>query len=130
MRAAAAVGVERFVLVSTDKAVDPSSVMGATKRLSEMAVASSDGHYVSVRFGNVLGSSGSLVPLLLRQLRQGHPLTITDPDMTRYFMLVEEAAALILVASVTLPTIWQRSTGRRHPSASSACDLARSAMRH
>lgn len=99
MRASLAADVERFVLISTDKAVEPSSVLGATKRLAEMAVASVDRPYVSVRFGNVLGSSGSVVPLLARQLRQGMPLTLTDPDMTRYFMAVEEAASLILVVA-------------------------------
>jgi FlaA1/EpsC-like NDP-sugar epimerase len=96
--------VERFVLVSTDKAVEPSSVMGATKRLAELAVAAvarqSGRRYVSVRFGNVLGSSGSVVPLFQRQLREGVPLTITDPEMTRYFMTIPEASRLILQASL------------------------------
>jgi len=96
--------VERFVLVSTDKAVEPSSVMGATKRLAEIAVAAaarqSGRPYVSVRFGNVLGSSGSVVPLFQRQLREGVPLTITDPEMTRYFMTIPEASRLILQASL------------------------------
>jgi len=96
--------VARFVLVSTDKAVEPTSVMGATKRLAEIAVAAaargSGRPYVSVRFGNVLGSSGSVVPLFQRQLREGVPLTITDAEMTRYFMTIPEASRLILQASL------------------------------
>lgn len=104
LRASLAGDVERFVLVSTDKAVEPSSVMGATKRLAELAVNAiardSGRRYVSVRFGNVLGSSGSVVPLFQRQLREGVPLTITDPEMTRYFMTIPEASRLILQASL------------------------------
>jgi FlaA1/EpsC-like NDP-sugar epimerase len=104
LRAALDGGVERFVLVSTDKAVEPTSVMGATKRLAEIAVAAaarqSERRYVSVRFGNVLGSSGSVVPLFQRQLREGVPLTITDAEMTRYFMTIPEASRLILQASL------------------------------
>jgi FlaA1/EpsC-like NDP-sugar epimerase len=102
LRAALDAGVERFVLVSTDKAVEPTSIMGASKRLAELAVdavARDSGRaYVSVRFGNVLGSSGSVVPLFQRQLREGVPLTITHPDMTRYFMTIPEASRLILEA--------------------------------
>lgn len=99
LRAAVAFDVERFVLISTDKAVEPTSVMGATKRLAEWAVASVDERpYVSVRFGNVLGSSGSVVPLFLRQIRENRPLTITDPEMTRYFLTPTEAASLVLYA--------------------------------
>ncbi len=104
LRASLDGGVERFVQVSTDKAVEPSSVMGATKRLAEIAVGAaarrSGRRYVSVRFGNVLGSSGSVVPLFQRQLREGVPLTITDPEMTRYFMTIPEASRLILQASL------------------------------
>jgi FlaA1/EpsC-like NDP-sugar epimerase len=104
LRASLDGGVERFVLVSTDKAVSPTSVMGETKRLAELAVASvarSSGlRYVTVRFGNVLGSSGSVVPLFQRQLREGVPLTITHPEMTRYFMTIPEASSLILEASL------------------------------
>jgi FlaA1/EpsC-like NDP-sugar epimerase len=104
LRASLEGGVERFVLVSTDKAVEPTSVMGATKRLAEIAVAAvarqSGRPYVAVRFGNVLGSSGSVVPLFQRQLREGVPLTITDPQMTRYFMTIPEASRLILQASL------------------------------
>jgi FlaA1/EpsC-like NDP-sugar epimerase len=104
LRGSLAAGVDRFVLVSTDKAVSPSSVMGATKRLAEIAVAEaarqSGRSYVTVRFGNVLGSSGSVVPLFQRQLREGVPLTITDEKMTRYFMTIPEASRLILEAAL------------------------------
>jgi FlaA1/EpsC-like NDP-sugar epimerase len=97
-------GVKRFVLISTDKAVEPVSVMGATKRLAEqltVAAAHRSGRaYAAVRFGNVLGSSGSVVPLLQRQLDDGLPLTITQPGATRYFMTIAEAVSLILEAAV------------------------------
>ncbi len=93
--AAVEAGVDRFVLVSTDKAVKPSSVMGASKRVAEMLVADTARRtgrpYVSVRFGNVLGSNGSVVPIFTDQLERGRPLTITHPDMTRYFMTIPEA---------------------------------------
>jgi FlaA1/EpsC-like NDP-sugar epimerase len=101
--AAAAAGVERFVFVSTDKAVRPSSVMGASKRIAEMLVADTARRtgrpYVSVRFGNVLGSTGSVVPIFQEQLEKGEPLTITHPDMTRFFMTIPEASWLILDAA-------------------------------
>jgi FlaA1/EpsC-like NDP-sugar epimerase len=101
--AAAAAGVDRFVFVSTDKAVRPSSVMGASKRIAEMLVADAARRtgrpYVSVRFGNVLGSSGSVVPIFQQQLENGEPLTITHADMTRFFMTIPEAAWLILDAA-------------------------------
>ena len=102
LRACEQHGVSRFVLISTDKAVEPVSVMGATKRLAEQLTVVA-GHrtgraYAAVRFGNVLGSSGSVVPLLQRQLDDGLPLTITQPDATRYFMTIAEAASLILEA--------------------------------
>ena len=101
--AAVAAGVERFVLVSTDKAVEPSSVMGATKRLAEWLVADAAARthrpYVAVRFGNVLGSAGSVLPVFERQLERGEPLTVTHEHMTRYFMTIQEAGWLILDAS-------------------------------
>lgn len=101
--AAAAAGVDRFVLVSTDKAVRPSSIMGATKRIAEMLVAEAAQRtgkaYVSVRFGNVLGSNGSVVPIFQEQLDKGEALTITHPDMTRFFMTIQEATWLIMDAA-------------------------------
>jgi FlaA1/EpsC-like NDP-sugar epimerase len=101
--AAAAAGVDRLVFVSTDKAVRPSSVMGASKRIAEMLVADTARRtgrpYVSVRFGNVLGSTGSVVPIFQEQLENGEPLTITHPDMTRFFMTIPEASWLILDAA-------------------------------
>jgi FlaA1/EpsC-like NDP-sugar epimerase len=103
LEAAEAAGVERFVLVSTDKAVRPSSIMGASKRLAEMLVADAATRlgkpYVSVRFGNVLGSTGSVVPIFQTQLENGEPLTITSAEMTRFFMTIPEAAWLILDAA-------------------------------
>jgi len=106
IKAAQASGVMRFVNVSTDKAVNPTSVLGATKRIAEFLVLQAaeddegEGRYVSVRFGNVLGSRGSVIPLFHDQIRRGGPLTITHEEMTRYFMTIPEAAQLVLQSGI------------------------------
>ena len=107
LEAAKITNVKKFILISTDKAVNPTNIMGATKRLAEIIISVNSKKLLKknklitsiVRFGNVLGSKGSVIPILMKQIENGGPVTITDPKATRYFMTIKEAAQLVILAS-------------------------------
>ena len=124
-------GVERFILISSDKAVNPVSVMGATKRVAELILQSRAARnrtkFITVRFGNVLGSNGSVIPLFVEQLKRGGPLTVTHPEVRRYFMLIPEAVQLVLHAAALgeLNSIYVLDMGEPIPLVDIARDLIR-----
>jgi FlaA1/EpsC-like NDP-sugar epimerase len=131
--AAGRAGVDKFVLVSTDKAVKPTSIMGATKRLAEIAIQELQRRYpdtcfAAVRFGNVLGSNGSVIPIFKEQIESGRPLTVTHPEVTRYFMTIPEAVSLILQSSL-LPDIRGRIAMLEMGEPIRIVDLARNLLR-